>query len=130
MLQLTRLTNVPSWFVRVVVLVLLALALAMIFAPQALPAPKAENAMECAMAGDMAVTARAMAEEKIEREVALRVMDRIYDAGSERGVALMRAIVNTAYALKDTSAENFAGELTRHCVRSGGDMDGVLGTDS
>ena len=45
----------------------------------ALAAPQAESAMECGIAADMAVVARSLAVESIQRSQAGAIMARIYD---------------------------------------------------
>ena len=48
-------------------------------AATAFAAPKAESAMECGIAADMAVVARSLAQEEIQRPQASAIMARIYD---------------------------------------------------
>lgn len=49
-------------------------------------APKAESAVECGIAADMAVVARSLAEEQVQRPQANAIMARIYDVSeSDRG---------------------------------------------
>lgn len=103
--------------------------------------------MECGVAADMAVVAHSLAGEQIQRQKAEAIMVRIYDvSGSDRGKELMRDIVDAAYsAQRDTSAssgggpsgpggtssgQKFAEELFSTCMKSGGDMDNVLGRRS
>jgi hypothetical protein len=103
-------------------------------------APRAESAMECGVAADMAVVAHSLAGEQIQRQKAEAIMVRIYDVSeSDRGKELMRDIVDAAYsAQRDTSAsaggtssgQKFAEELFSTCMKSGGDMDNVLGRRS
>src|SRR5882757_4913531 len=62
------------------------------------PAPRAESAQECAIAADMAIVARSLAQEKIHPDKASAIMTRVYDvATSERGKALMKDIIEAAY---------------------------------
>jgi hypothetical protein len=103
-------------------------------------APRAESAMECGIAADMAVVAHSLAGEQIQRQKAEAIMVRIYDVSeSDRGKELMRDIVDAAYSVhRDTSAsaggtssgQKFAEELFSTCMKSGGDMDNVLGRRS
>ena len=96
--------------------------------------------MECGVAADMAVVAHSLAGEQIQRAKADAIMVRIYDVSeSERGKQLMRDIMDAAYsAQKDMSAsaggtassQKFAEELFATCMRSGGDMDPILGKRS
>ena len=109
--------------------------LALACSTAAVAAPRAESAMECGIAADMAVVAHSLAREEIQRPKADTIMARIYDvAESERGKALMRDILDAAYASSGTAAaggsassQKFAEELFATCMKSGGNMDQVLG---
>jgi hypothetical protein len=95
-------------------------------------APRAESALECGIAADMAIVAHSLAREEIQRDKADAIMARIYDvAKSERGKALMKEILDAAYvptaAAGGTSSQTFAEDLYTTCMKSGGDMDAVLG---
>ena len=95
-------------------------------------APRAESALECGIAADMAIVAHSLAKEKIQRAKADTIMARIYDVSqSDRGKELMKEILDTAYgpsaAAGGTSGQKFAEDLFATCMKSGGDMDPVLG---
>jgi lipopolysaccharide export LptBFGC system permease protein LptF len=113
-----------------------ALVAAASVASAAQAAPRAESAMECGVAADMAVVAHSLARERIQRPKAQAIMVRIYDVGeSARGKELMRDIIDAVYSKpKDagasaggTSSQKFAEELFATCMESGGDMDPILG---
>jgi hypothetical protein len=103
-------------------------------------APRAQSAMECGVAADMAVVAHSLAREDIQRQKADAIMGRIYDVSeSDRGKELMRDIMDAAYgAQRDANAssggtaagQRFAEHLFATCMKSGGDMDNVLGRRS
>jgi hypothetical protein len=98
----------------------------------ALAAPRAQSALECGIAADMAIVAHSLAREQVQRPKADAIMARIYDvAQSERGKALMKEILDAAYvptaAAGGTSGQKFAEDLYSTCIESGGDMDAVLG---
>jgi hypothetical protein len=98
------------------------------FSSAVLAAPKAESAMECGIAADMAVVARSLAQEDIERPQAGAIMARIYDVSeSARGKELMKDIIDAAYRTNGASSQKFAEELFTACMKSGGNMDTVLG---
>ena len=107
-------------------------------APQA--APRAESAMECGVAADMAVVAHSLARENIQRPKADAIMVRIYDVSeSERGKQLMRDIVEAAYSSQHNAgasaggtaaSQEFAEALFATCLERGGDMDPILGRRS
>lgn len=107
-------------------------------------APRAESAMECGIAADMAVVAHSLAQEQIQRPQADAIMVRIYDvAQSDRGKELMRDIMDAAYRAHDggiaapgasaggtqgpVSGQQFAEDLFATCMKTGGNMDTVLG---
>jgi len=91
-------------------------------------APRAESPLECGIAADMAVVAHSLAREQVQRAKADTIMARIYDVSqSDRGKELMKDILDAAYISKGPSSQEFAEELYSTCVKSGGDMDQVLG---
>jgi hypothetical protein len=106
--------------------VILAAALA---AGSAYASPKAESAAECGIAADMAVVARALAQEQVQRPQAFAIMTRIYDVSeSDRGKELMKDILEAAYRTPvSTESQSFAEELFTACIKSDGDMDTILG---
>lgn len=95
--------------------------------PLAVAAPKAKSSYECALAADMALVARALAEDKIDRDKASSIMARIYTAESERGRDLVKAIIGAAFHPSAPSAAQFSELLGQTCMRANGDMDSVLG---
>ena len=106
----------------------LAVLLATIACGSAYAAPKAESAVECGIAADMAVVARSLAEEQVQRPKASAIMARIYDVSeSDRGRQLMKDILEAAYGKESTPSQAFAEELFSACIKSGGNMDAVLG---
>src|SRR3954466_9092535 len=105
---------------------------ALLCATPAFAAPRAESALECGIAADMAIVAHSLAREEVQRPKANAIMSRIYDVGqSERGQELMKQILDAAYvptaAAGGTTSQKFAEELYATCMKSGGDMDAVLG---
>ena len=110
--------------------VLTALSAAVAFGAQA--APRAESAVECGIAADMAVVAHSLAKEEVQRPKANQIMARIYDvSNSERGQEIMQEILdaayNTASAAAGGSGQKFAEELFSTCMNTNGDLDRVLG---
>lgn len=109
---------------------LAALAAACCAAAQA--APRAESAVECGIAADMAVVAHSLAKEEVQRPKANQIMARIYDVSeSERAREIMKEILDAAYSTSTAAAggsgQKFAEDLFTTCVKSGGDMDTILG---
>ncbi|HZQ72281.1 MAG TPA: hypothetical protein VFB08_05150 [Burkholderiales bacterium] len=104
-------------------------AAAVLFACAAAAAPKAESPAECGVAADMAVVARSLAEERVQQAKAGAIMSRIYDvAASQRAKELMDDILAAAYSgTEEGSSHKFARDLFAACMKSGGDMNPILG---
>jgi hypothetical protein len=97
-------------------------------AASALAAPKAESAMECGIAADMAVVARSLAQEEVQLPQAGAIMARIYDVSeSARGKELMKDILDAAYRTSGATSQKFAEDLFAACIKTGGNMDTILG---
>lgn len=107
---------------------LAAVVLASVCVPGA-AAPRAESAQECGIAADMAIVARSLAQEQIHQPKAETIMARIYDVGaSERGQQLMKDILLAAYNNGEAgTSQAFAEELFTTCMKTGGNMDPILG---
>ena len=109
----------------------LGIAIVLLFAlawgSAAISAPRAENERECTVAADMAVVARALAEERLEPPKAELIMRRIYDVSpSARGQQLLQTILQAAYRQREPAGK-FASKLFTVCMATGGNMDEVLG---
>lgn len=108
--------------------IVIAIALVLAWTSAALGAPRAQNALECTIAADMAVVARSLAEESVEPRRAELIMRRIYEVSrSPHGEELMQTILEAAYRER-AAAGTFASKLFTACMVTGGNMDGVLGT--
>ena len=95
----------------------------------ALAQARLQSAEECGVAADMAIVARSLAQEEVQAPKAATIMERIYNVqDSERGASLMKDIIDAAYQ-KDVSvsSRNFAEELLMTCLKTGGNLDLVLG---
>ena len=96
-------------------------------------APRAESAVECGIAADMAVVAHSLAREDVLRPKANQIMGRIYDvSNSDRGKEIMQEILDAAYAQSTAAAgggtgQKFAEELFSACMETNGNLDSVLG---
>ena len=109
-----------------------AAVVALLCTTSALAAPRAETPLECGIAADMAIVAHSLAREQVQRAKADAIMSRIYDVKeSERGQAIMKEILDAAYvptaAAGGTTSKTFAEDLYSACMKSGGNMDAVLG---
>ena len=103
-------------------------AMCMLYLSVASAAPRAESPVECGMAADMAIVARSLAQEQVMRPKADAIMQKIYDVSqSDRGKQLMQEITDAAYSKHDGTSQRFAEELFAACMKSGGNMDTVLG---
>ena len=110
----------------------LLIALVAACAASAHAAPRAESAVECGIAADMAVVAHSLAREEVQRAKADQIMARIYDvAASERGKEIMKEILDAAYnesrAAAGGTGQKFAEELFTVCMNTDGNLDAVLG---
>ena len=96
-------------------------------------APRAESAVECGIAADMAVVAHSLAKEEVQRPKANQIMARIYDvSSSDRGMEIMKEILDAAYSQSTAAAgggsgQKFAEDLFTTCMKTNGNLDGVLG---
>ena len=111
---------------------LLAALAAACCAATAHAAPRAESAVECGIAADMAVVAHSLAREEVQRPKAGLIMARIYDvAESERGKEIMKEILDAAYSTSTAAAggsgQKFAEDLFTACMNTGGNLDTILG---
>jgi hypothetical protein len=97
----------------------------MVASGAALGAPRAGSAEECAGIADMAITARAMAEEGVSRERALKVLARMYP--TELLVKWHETLLGAAFSDK-RAAKEFAGALLKSCYQGQGVVDGFFGT--
>lgn len=71
---------------------------------------------------------RSLAEEQVQRPQAGAIMARIYDVSeSVRGKELMKDILDAAYRSNGATSQKFAEELFAACMKTGGNMDTVLG---
>lgn len=119
-------------------LVIAAAIAALVPVSTAVCAPKAKSAEECEWFWDIAITARANAMERVDREVTRRVIWRVFvpvgaDADRERGIAIGNLVVDAAYSTPWAAGEtpgHLAGKLKAACLGKVGDMDGVLGTST
>src|SRR2546421_12031759 len=72
----------------------------------ALAAPRAQSALECGVAADMAVVAHSLAREEIQRSKADTIMARIYDVNhSDPGKEVIKDILQAAYVRHGGAAE-------------------------
>ena len=114
-----------TFFLRLVMFVafcaLAALALG------AFAAPRAGGPEECAVIGDIGITARALAEEGLAQDSARRILDRMYPAALAAKWA--DPILRIAYTDK-RSARQFANDLGSACMQRMGDVDGFLGVNA
>jgi hypothetical protein len=93
--------------------------------------PLASSAQEgpeqdCASLGEVALVARALAEEKVDKPRAHSILRRIYEIPDEQARRLARVVVESAY--KDTSsAGEFALKFEAVCRTNQGDVASLLG---
>lgn len=110
--------------------ILFAAVLHLVAPPVALSAPRATSPQECAVLADMALVARAAAKHQVERAKLEAMLPDVYAVGTNDGETLAALIVSAAYAAVDVEPTTFAKALGGACMRSGGDMDAILGVSS
>lgn len=89
-------------------------------------APTVQDEQECAELADMALVARALAEEKIEQPRARSVLSRIYVMPDERAQLLARLLIDSAYR-DSLPPGQFATRFQVACVVNRGNVDSLLG---
>ncbi len=115
------LRNVPCWIVRALIILGIAFCLAMLFRPVPVrAAPKAQSVEQCAMAQDIALVARSLAIEGIEREKADAILKRIYIPVDDVGRTIIRLITDASFR-SSVSPTEYADTLAQMCVTRGGD---------
>lgn len=123
------LRELPAWFVRSVVLLAIAGALAMVLIGKAFATPRAQSGEECQLLADMALVSRALVLDEMKREQVDRIMGRVYSVDPGRGADFMRLITDAAYRAEG-GAGDFAKLVLRECAARRGNLDAILGTDS
>ena len=92
-------------------------------ARDAWPAPRVRSEAQCQLFGDMALVARALAEEEAPDKLAHGVLYRVYNLG-ERPERVEMAGQLMAQARKTKlSASNYAGAFVAICLVNGGNVD-------
>lgn len=81
------------------------------------------------MLADLAIVARAAAEERVDRATLDRMTAKIYAFDTPRAQAMAAAVSDRAY-IDTRSPQAFAVALADHCMNHGGDLDGFLGRAS
>lgn len=107
-----------------------AAALAAFAAPPPAVAQVAPQLTErgCILAADMALVARSLAVEKVERALAGRIMAQIYveSPGNAQVAALRERITSMAYGRAEAPLD-LARMVAERCARSGGDQGATFG---
>lgn len=90
--------------------------------------PRAQSAEECLAFAEFALVASTLAKHGIAREKAETVLPDIYTLDADHVKTLARAILDAAYRPEPMEPRQFATVLGNACMRSGGSMEGILGT--
>ncbi len=112
------------WSVAKLFLALALLVAIMLLALCALSVSSPARAMqamqysECELAADVALVARALAEEQLPKETAGKVLLRIYSTTSERGRSALSAILDQAFATRE-DPPHFSDRIGVACQASG-----------
>ena len=106
-------------------LVCLAIGSLLALGANANAAEPAQTGQDCANLAEVALLARALAEEKIEKPRAQSILARIYDIPDEQARSLARLVLESAY--RDSSpADEFASKFEVVCRASRGDVESLL----
>jgi hypothetical protein len=97
-------------------------------ATNAYAAPMAKNQDECLMLGDYGVTTRAMVLAGVDLQKRLATLEAMYVL-DERMLELAK-IVRLAADKSEHSANDFAGLVLQTCLKTQGDISGLLGPAS
>ena len=107
---------------------LLALAIFMLAnAFPVLAAPQMRSEEECNLFADMALVARALAEQKIPEQQSLAVLASVYDSANHPKRVEMALLLNAAASKSKTPAADFARAFNMVCVMGRGNIDGFFG---
>lgn len=115
----------PRWIVPLSWLVFIVMILLVLILPLTVwAAPAAKDSMECGMAADMLLTARALAQEKIAEKKIHAILARMYAPAAIEKWA--DALVTHAQRAS-SSAEDLSVQFQNHCTGFRGNVDGLLG---
>jgi hypothetical protein len=88
-------------------------------------APDPDQRQGCASLGEVALLARALAEEQIDKPRAQSILARVYDIPDEYARKLARLVLESAYSDSSPAGE-FATKLEMVCLVSRGDIESLL----
>ena len=92
-------------------------------ARDAWPAPRVRSDAQCRLFGDMALVARALAEEEAADKLAHGVLYRVYDLGVRPERVEMAGLLMAQARRSKLSAGDYAGAFVAICLVSGGNVD-------
>ncbi len=106
-------------------LLCVALGSLLVATVQASPAEPPQYRQDCSSLAEVALLARALAEEKIDKPRAGSILARMYEIPDERARRLARLVLESAYR-DDSPADQFASKLEVMCRVTRGNMDSLL----
>ena len=92
-------------------------------ARDAWPAPRVQSNAHCRLFGDIALVARALAEEEAADKLAHGVLYRVYDLGERPERVEMAGLLMAQARKTKLSAGDYAGAFTAICLVGGGNVD-------
>ena len=92
-------------------------------ARDAWPAPRVRSDAQCRLFGDMALVARALAEEEAADKLAHGVLYRVYDLGERPERVEMAGLLMAQARKSKLSAGDYAGAFVAICLIGGGKVD-------
>jgi len=106
----------------------LALLAASTVAPiTALATPRVQSAEECIAFADLALVASTLAKHGITIDRARAMMPDMYNLSTDDAQTIASDIVAAAYRPGTSEPKDFANRLGTQCMKSGGQLGGVLG---
>ncbi|MSQ18116.1 MAG: hypothetical protein EXR39_00820 [Betaproteobacteria bacterium] len=103
---------------------LIALAL---LSTAAVATPRVKSAEECVAFADLALVASTLAKHGITKDHATAMLPDMHNLASDDAPAIAQDIVNAAYRPGHSEPKDFANKLGAQCMRTGGQLDGMLG---
>ena len=121
-------THIDDWFSLKPILFLLAFVALWVMSAHA--APKAKSQDECMAYADLALTAAALAKNKVADAQADKVLADIYSMKTDDAKEMARMIVGSAriYAASGGHPMDYAQGFAQVCLAQRGNVDSILGT--
>jgi hypothetical protein len=104
-----------------------ALVVLALFTTSAIATPRVKSAEECVAFADLALVASTLAKHGIDKDRASAMLPDMYNLTTDDAQIIAKDIVNAAYRPGHSEPKEFANKLGTQCMRSGGQLDALLG---